>query len=121
MFNYKMTLFLLIFTFWTSFSYSQKEQGYPSITFEIDTLLIKNDTSNLFVREIWDTTVVKFYYASIDSIDKTIHYGFLNLKKGKIRKYFLKNIREVQWYPRPFEYQGYRGPDGYPAVLFRLY
>ena len=113
-------LILLQLIVWTSISYSQEKPGYPTRTFKIDTLIFEKDTSNLFVREIWDTTIVKSYYCSSDSIEKTIHYGFLHLKKGLFREYRIKNVRDVIWFPIPNKYEGYRGPDIDPIVLYRL-
>lgn len=99
---------------------SQKNSVFPKKTFKIDTLIYLKDTTNLFVRELWDTTVVKTYYCSADSNDRAFRYGFLYLKKGKYREYGLKNIRDVTFYDRPKEYEGIRCGDTYPFTILRL-
>ena len=111
-----LTIFLLI----TNLAFGQKNNSFPLRTYKIDTLIFQKDTSNLFVREIWDTTMVKTYYCSVDSVDKVFRYGFLNLKKGLVREYTVKNIRDVQVYPRPKKYDDYRGPDTQPVTILRL-
>ncbi len=101
-------------------SNGQTKNTHPKQTLRIDTLLFNKDTINLFVREIWDTTIVKTYYCSVDSIDRSFRYGFLHLKKGLYREYSFKNIRDIKYYPRPKKYNDYRGPDAQTLTILRL-
>lgn len=101
-------------------SSGQTNTKSPAITFKIDTLIFTKDTTNLFIREIWDTSIVKTYYCSVDSADKSFRYGFLHLKKGIVREYFFKNIHNIKNYPRPKSYEGYRGPETQPITILRL-
>lgn len=114
------TLILTIFLLITDIAFCQKDNSGPLKTYKIDTLLFRKDTSSLFVREIWDTTIVKTYYCSIDSVDKSFRYGFLKLKKGLYREYSHKNVHDIKYYPRPKKYDGYRGLDTQPMTILRL-
>lgn len=102
------TFFLIILMFLPGISFCQ-ETGYPRQSYKIDTLILKKDTSRFFIQDFWDTTVVKSYFCSVDSIDKTIRYGFLHLKKRRCREYRFVNLHDVKLYDVPEKYSGYRG------------
>jgi hypothetical protein len=119
--NSLIRIFILIFVIvLTGNLHAQKNSAYPARTLKVDTVLFTNDSSDLFVQELWDTTTVQSYHCSIDSADRTFRYGFFYLKKGLYREYFVKNIRDRKSFPRPKKYEGFRGQEIRPGCILRL-
>ena len=117
-----MRIFLILISLLKlSIAYSQTDKQRPKLIYKVDTLVFSKDTSSLFIQEIWDSTVVRSYYCSVDSADLSFHYGFLKMKKGIVRKYTIKNIHKMTTYPLPEKYRGLRDfGGGSPVTIHRL-
>ena len=114
-------ILLLISLFKLSNAYSQTDKQRPKLIYKVDTLVLSQDTSSLFIQEIWDSTVVRSYYCSVDSADLSFRYGFLKMKKGIVRKYTVKNIHKMTAFSIPEKYRGLRDFGGSsPVTIHRL-
>ena len=90
---------------------------------ELDTIHVSTDSTVFFIREYIDTTLVKSYYCSWDSVDKKLgRYDFLRLKRQTYRVYTPTNKREIKTYPMPKYYLEFNHRDGggEPAIIQHL-
>jgi hypothetical protein len=121
---YRLTVGLFLFSsfVFNSNSVAQTSQASQQ-KWERDTIRVSADSTVFFIREYIDTTLVKSYYCSWDSVDRKLgRYDFLRLRRYTYRVYSPINKREITTYPIPqyFLDQNHRDGGGEPAIIKRL-
>ena len=107
---------LIIVTFYLSYlnSYTQNR------SYEIDTIMNKEDSIVISVKEYIDSTLMESYHATWKDSIYDLKYGFLNLKKGRIKEFKIANKWNIKKYDWRSKYPGYRGPDIEPIIFERI-